>query len=255
MCSIFVNPVFLNSKQFLQTSSHPNKRTVLVNYLNACSHFSVLHSSWEDLKDYNIKNRLHKSLPFWSKIGAPSSVLDIISHGYSLPFSTYSYPPQSFFKNNTSALRESQFVHLSILELIKNGCIELCPQPAVVNPLSVSVQSNNKLRLILDLRYVNQFLTTEHFKLEDYRTVEQFLIPGGFLFSFDLKKGYHHIGIREDSRKWLAFSWKFGDTECTFCFKVLPFSLSSAPFIFTKILRPLVSFLAATRNSTFSLLR
>ena len=62
-----------------------------------------------------------------------------------------------------------------------------------------------------------------------------------FLFSFDLKLGYHHIDIFPEHRKFLTFSWSFEDGSLRyFMFSVLPFGLSSAPYIFTKILRPLV---------------
>ena len=61
------------------------------------------------------------------------------------------------------------------------------------------------------------------------------------LFSFDLKSGYHRIDIFPEHRKFLTFSWSFADGSVRyFMFSVLPFGLSSAPYMFTKILRPLV---------------
>ena len=60
------------------------------------------------------------------------------------------------------------------------------------------------------------------------------------MFKFDLKSGYHHVEIFLDHRKFLAFSWDFGTgVDRYFQFCVLPFWLSSAPYIFTKILKPL----------------
>ena len=57
---------------------------------------------------------------------------------------------------------------------------------------------------------------------------------------FDLKSGYQHIEIFPDHRKFLAFAWDFGTGIFRyFQFGVLPFGLLSAPFIFTKILKPL----------------
>ena len=55
---------------------------------------------------------------------------------------------------------------------------------------------------------------------------------------FDLKSGYHHVEIHEDHQFFLGFSWKFrnGVTH-HFVFKVLPFGLSSASHIFTKVLK------------------
>ena len=39
-----------------------------------------------------------------------------------------------------------------------------------------------------------------------------------------------------------VFSWVFSGSVRYFCFSVLPFGLSSAPYVFTKCLRPLVKF-------------
>ena len=55
-----------------------------------------------------------------------------------------------------------------------------------------------------------------------------------------MKAGYHHVDIFPDHRKYLVFSWDFGTSvDRYFQFTVLPFRLSSAPFNFTKLLKPL----------------
>ena len=61
-----------------------------------------------------------------------------------------------------------------------------------------------------------------------------------FVFSFDLKSRYHHVDIFPDHCRYLAFSWDFGSGHTRyFQFTVLLFGLSSAPFIFTKLLKSL----------------
>ena len=64
------------------------------------------------------------------------------------------------------------------------------------------------------------------------------LDKGDFLFSFDLKSGYHHVDMAECHWKYLGFEWhgKF------YVFTVLPFGLSSACYMFTKLVRPLVRY-------------
>ena len=112
----------------------------------------------------------------------------------------------------------------------------------MVNPLSVSVQPNGKKRFILDLRYVNKHLIKQRVKYEDWKIALSYFQKGAFMISFDLKSSYHHIDICPDHQTFLGFAWKFsGDTEFryNFIFTVLPFGLASAPFIFTKCLKPL----------------
>ena len=58
--------------------------------------------------------------------------------------------------------------------------------------------------------------------------------------SFDLlKAGYHHVDIFPAHQTYLGFSWIFQGAVKYFCFTVLPFGLTSTPYIFTKLLRPL----------------
>ena len=106
--------------------------------------------------------------------------------------------------------------------------------PDIVNPLSVSVQSSGKKRLILDLRHINIHLYKQKFRCEDLHTIKNVFAKDFFVFSFDLKSGYHHVDIFPDHRKYLAFSWDFGKGHTRyFQSTVLLFGLSSAPFIFT----------------------
>ena len=175
--------------------------------------------------------------------------MDVIEFGYKLPF--FQIPPPFFAVNNSSALSESAFVDSAINDLIVQGCVtEVFEAPVIINPLSVSVQKSGKKRLILDLRHVNLFLFKSRFRCEDLCVAKEILNPGDFLFSFDLKSGYHHVDIFPDHRKYLSFAWTF-PSDCTrfFQFSVLPFGLSSAPYLFTKLLKPLVTKWRSEANS------
>ena len=61
------------------------------------------------------------------------------------------------------------------------------------------------------------------------------------MITFDLKSGYHHVDILEDFWSYLGFSWNdFLGRRRFYAFRVLPFGLSTACYVFTKLLRPLV---------------
>ena len=60
------------------------------------------------------------------------------------------------------------------------------------------------------------------------------------MFKFDLKSGYHHVSINESYTQFLGFSWIIDGKRRFFVFLVLPFGISSACHLFTKLLRPLV---------------
>ena len=188
-----------------------------------------------------LKGRLRTKLDYWHTIGANNFVIDTIKFGYRIPF--ISTPCRALFHNNKSALEYASFVESAISELVGNhSVIEVPFVQHVVNPLSVSIQLSGKKRLILDFRHVNQSIWKQKFKCEDWRVLLSYVNKGDFLFSFDLKSGYHHFDIFPDHQTFLGFSWVFSGTVKYFCFTVLPFGLSSAPYIFTKCLRPLVKF-------------
>ena len=130
----------------------------------------------------------------------------------------------------------------AIHELVFSGRICVVAQKhLVVNPLSVAIQPCGKKRLILDLRHVNKCLVKQRVKYEDWKFALAYFAKGSYMFSFDLKSGYHHVEISQDYQTYLGFSWKASDSgdEIFYVFTVLPFGLSTAPYVFTKLLKPL----------------
>ena len=176
---------------------------------------------------------------FWRSLEVSQFILIVINQGYKIPFF---HLPTPFSKaNNVSARNNSTFVSEAVNELLKLDLVEefFCA-PDIVNPLSVSTRTSGKQRLILDLRHVNAFVYKQKFKCEDLSVATQIFDKDYYLFKFDLKSGYHHIEIFPEHRKYLAFAWDFGTGKFRyFQFCVFPFGLSSVPFIFTKILKPL----------------
>ena len=97
------------------------------------------------------------------------------------------------------------------------------------------------MRLVLDLRHVNEYLKFPKFKYEDLKTATKLLDQDYYFSTFDLKSGYHHIPIHEEDRQYLGFAWEFPDGRIRyFQFLVLPFGLASACYAFTKLTKPLI---------------
>ena len=182
-------------------------------------------------------------MKFWEEVLETNTVVtSVIRDGYKIPF-TYT-PKKAYFKNNKSSLQEYEFVTKTLKELLQNNLIEETKSiPYVVNPLSVAEDSYGKKRLILDLRYVNKHIYTEKVKFDDWNCFKNFLDENSkYMFKFDLKSGYYHIDINKNFQKYLGFSWIIDGKLRHFIFTVLPFGLNSAPFLFTKVVRPLVKY-------------
>lgn len=192
-------------------------------------------------KDIIVKNRLRTHINFWREIGANQFILDTILYGYKIPF--YSLPPRSVSKNNKSALGESVFVREAISDLLDKGLIKKCHYvPTVVNPLSVSIQNNSKKRLILDLREVNKYVWRQKVKYEDLRIALMYLKQDSWMIKFDICSAYHFIDIRLPDTEYLGFSFlDEKGVNLFYKFLVLPFGLGVAPYIYTKLTRPLIA--------------
>ena len=144
---------------------------------------------------YDVQGRLKASLEFWSdtlKVTQP--VLDWISEGYKLPL--LSVPPPRYQPNQKSTLTEYEFVSAAIQELLSNRCVHKVSESP--SPLSVVTNAEGKKRLVVNLRYLNQYLLKQKFKYKDMRVALLMFQSGDFMCSFDLKSGYHHIDIHSE---------------------------------------------------------
>ncbi|XP_067204231.1 uncharacterized protein [Linepithema humile] len=108
-----------------------------------------------------------------------------------------------------------------------------------LSPFFLIDKSSGGKRFILNLRDLNKYIVPPHFKLEDWRTVIRLMLPGFHMATLDLEDAYLLVPIYENHRRFLRFQWR----NVTYEFSALPFGLSTAPYIFTKILRPVVTFL------------
>ena len=188
-----------------------------------------------------VKGRLRENIKFWQDIGASKWIIDILLLGYCLPF--VGEPIKKFFKNHTSALKHAEFVSLELLKLLKSGALSEVKESELVvcSPLGVATNACGKQRLILDLRYVNEHLRVQKFKYEDIRTACDLFSEGDWFIKFDYTSGYHHVEIFPEHTKFLGCSWSVNGKQLFCKFTVLPFGLASAPFVFTKIQKVLVS--------------
>ena len=124
---------------------------------------------------------LKNHIQFWRSIGTSQFILVVIDEGYRIPF--YSTPPPSFLRNNKSTLAHPSFFDQAISELLLTYRVfETEDIPRNVNPLSVSIQSSGKKRLILHLRFINKHSWKKSVKFEDLRVFLHYLKKGHFMF-------------------------------------------------------------------------
>ena len=189
-----------------------------------------------ELDSMAVKSRLRRHIEYWEEeLHATQWIIDMIRNGYMLPFNVE--PPAYRRGNKNTAYTNADFVRSAVVDLVKGGFVEeVTEQPYVCSPVSVVENSAGKKRLVVNLRHINRFLRKRKFKFEDLRIAMMLFERGELMFNFDLKSGYHHVDIAVHHRKYLGFEWE----QHFYVFTVLPFGLASAPYVFTKLLRPLV---------------
>lgn len=121
------------------------------------------------------------------------------------------------------------------------GAIVTC-EPAenqFLSPFFLVPKPNGSKRFILNLKKLNQFVNTSHFKLEDLRSVLKLVFKDYFLCNVDLKDAYFLVPVSDSSRKFLRFKFK----GQLYKFTCLPFGLCTAPYVFTQLLKPVLHWL------------
>ena len=185
-----------------------------------------------------IAGSLKENIGEWIKIGANLEIIDWIKNGVSLPFS--STPSSYEYKNHALNVEQAVFIDREISNLIKAKVISRVDQkPFCVNAIGCVPKKNKKLRLIVDLRPLNEHISVPSFKNEGIDVVCDQLQYGDQFVSVDLKHGYYHIPVNPEYRSYLGFSWK----KRYYVFNCLPFGLNISPFYFNKTVRAVVQYL------------
>ena len=91
--------------------------------------------------------------------------------------------------------------------------------------------------MILNVKEFNKSVEHHHFKMDILDTVTKMTKCGCYMASVDLKDAYYTVPIQNDHKNFLKFEFK----GCLYKYTCLPNGLSSAPRIFTKMLKAVYS--------------
>jgi len=127
-------------------------------------------------------------------------------------------------------------VEEEVQKLLRKGAIKAVPNcpGQFLSRIFLEPKKDGSFRPVVNLRPLNQFIESLHFKMESLGMIKNLLKNNNWMASID---AYLSIAVREHHQKHLRFPWQ----EKVYKFQCLPFGLSSAPRVFTKLLKPVLA--------------
>lgn len=172
----------------------------------------------------------------WEKVISDQWVLSTITHGYRLQFRRR---PPPFSRVRMTIVKDpllEPVLREEVQALLQKGAITKVPfnaqQTGFYSTYFIIPKKEGGHRPILDLRHLNQYLKILPFKMIHTKMVMQAIRAGEWFTSLDLKDAYFHVPICPEHRPFLRFAFQ----GQAFQFQVLPFGLSLAPRVFTRVI-------------------
>lgn len=162
--------------------------------------------------------------------------LSVIAGGFRMDWDPELGPaPPAFLRNHPSAYAEATFVADAIAAGVAARTMRVCARTDLICilPLGVAINSALKRRLIWDGRHVNRNLRKRPFRMETLQREGRALFErSSFGGTLNISSAYHHVEMAPEAHPYLGFEWDGN----FYCFEVLPFGISSAPWIFTTVM-------------------
>ena len=169
--------------------------------------------------------------------------LSIVRHGYRLQWNQLGPPDRVRQANHPSTHTEAEFVSDAVRTGIDLGTWKKVDKASLkcIMPLGVAVHHRTgKKRMIFDCRHLNRHLQTTKFKMESLHVEGRSLFQQGWWGgTIDLTSAYYHVEMHPDAYEYLGFEWN----GCYNHYTVLPFGISTAPYIFTHIMKTTVGYM------------
>lgn len=187
---------------------------------------------------------LFRARDMWGRLVSNQFILRVVGSGFSLPLS--SQPPLSALPLTFPPPRDParwQALQDEVNSLVEKKAIYPLsqPSPGFYSRLFTVPKKDGRFRPVLDLSTLNLYLRRCKFKMETPSSVRLAIRPNDWATSVDLQDAYFHILVAPGYRHLLRFVWE----GTVFEFRALPFGLSLAPLIFTKVVKELAALVRA----------
>ena len=132
--------------------------------------------------------------------------------------------------------------HLKITQdvsdlLAKGAVVETqLSQESFISQIFLVEKKRGRQRPVINLRGLNSFIRAEHFKMEGLYLFPYIIQSRDWTVRLELKDAYLEVPIQQTHQ----CLHQFQSEQKTYQFVCLPLGLTSAPWVFTKIMKPVV---------------
>ena len=139
-------------------------------------------------------------------------------------------------------------VHVNLIKeearyLLQKGAVSQLPEEqsetGFYSNLFLVSRKDGEQTPVINLKALDEFVIPVHFKMEGIHTFRDLIKPRDWLTKVDLKDACFAISNHTEWRRFLRFTVEGNAYQ----FNSLTFSLSSAPWVFTKTLEPAAALL------------
>lgn len=149
-------------------------------------------------------------------------------------------PYQGFIPNQYAfEVCRKDRINTEVFKLWRRGIVSIVPysHDLYVSNIFSRPKPNGSLRLIIDLSPLNKDIVKLHFKMDDLNSAIDLLRQNWFMASIDLSDAFFTLPLHESAKKFVNFVWE----NTIYQYNVMPFGITTAPYIFTKVLKPIFS--------------
>ena len=198
------------------------------NSSQVCNLLSQLKALVSNFRAGNVANCILQ----WQALTSDPEILQIV-RGDVINFEG-NPPANSIARNcNVSADTEAR-MNKEIRDMLEKGIIvpSSYEQGEYVSPIFPISKPDGSIRIILNLKKLNEYVQYLHFKMDNIKVVLANITKNCYMCSLDLKSAYHSVKIHENFQKYLKFEW-----NAVYQYTCYPNGLGPCPRKFTKLMK------------------
>ena len=223
-----------------QTVPLPNPQTM---------HKSPSQPSPSSSHSFSQAQEVRNCISYWKKLEKSNFASKIIEQGLIVPFRSKikvnSLCKKKIFPRNTSKKNKLR-IRKEVKSLLEQDVIERAPYNIALyeNHLFCITKASGKLRVILDMKELNEHIRLPNLKMFRYQYCFQACLVSSYACKIDLSNAFWHISIHKNYRRYFAFSCD----NVSYVWKAMPFGLRIAPYLFCKLMQPVINHLRTKYN-------